>query len=152
MTDVAAAAALKAVAEPSPAAVAAAKLAIAPKLDAGAALALLAEVRDRAADPVNRAAAFRILLRLDPSATATVAALDGTDWTFKQVALESIGASQAPGLVTALSAKLASWDAPTQSAAITALARRGDAGATPAVVAAATHADVGWGWSPLPRA
>jgi hypothetical protein len=141
MTDLTAAAALQAVAEPSPAAVAAAKLALAPKLGAGAALALLAEVRDRAADPVNRAAALRILLRLDPSAAATVAVLDGTDWTFKQVALESIGASQAPGLVAALSAKLASWDGPTQRAAIAALARRGDAGATVAVAAAATHAD-----------
>ena len=70
-----------------------------------------------------------------------IAALDGTDWTFKQVALESIGASQAQGLVSALSAKLASWDVPTQRAAIAALARRGDAGATTAVAAAANHAD-----------
>lgn len=141
MTDLAAAAALQAVPEPSPAAVAAAKLAIAPKLGAGAALALLATVRDNAADPVNRAAAFRILLRLDPSAAATVAALDGADWTLKQVALESVVASVAPGLVPALSAKLAGWDAPTQSAAIAALARRGDAGATTAVAAATAHAD-----------
>ena len=141
MTDLAAAAALQAVAEPSPAPIAAAKLAIAPKLGAGAALALLASVRDNAADPVNRAAAFRILLRLDPSAAATVAALDGTDWTFKQVALESIVASQAPGLVAALSAKLASWDVATQRGALAALARRGEAGATAAVTVATAHAD-----------
>ena len=139
--DSAAATALQAVREPSSAAVAAAKLALASKLAAVPALALLADLRANAADPVVRSAALRLTLDLEPSSAALLTVLDGDDWTMKQVAIESIFASKAPGLIAALSAKLAKWDAPTQSAVITALARRGDALATPAVVVAAAHTD-----------
>jgi hypothetical protein len=139
--DSAAATVLQAIREPSSAAVAAAKLSLATKLAAAPALALLADLRANAADPVVRSAALRLTLELEPSSTAIIAVLDGNDWTMKQVALESIYTSKAADVIAALSAKLTQWDVPTQSAVITAFARRGDATATPAVVVAATHAD-----------
>lgn len=141
ITDYSAAAVLLAVPEPSPAAVAAAKLALAPRLASGSALAVLADLRGRAADPVHRIAALRVLLQLDPSIATTLEVLEGNDTAAKQVALESIYASRAPQIIPALAAKLSTWDAFTQAAVIAAMARRGDAAATSAVLKATAHED-----------
>ncbi|MEI6052879.1 MAG: HEAT repeat domain-containing protein, partial [Opitutaceae bacterium] len=143
ITDNSAALVLQAVPEPSPAAVAAAKLALAPRLAAGSALAVLADLRSRAADPVHRIAALRLLLQLDPSNTTTIEGLDGTDVAQKKVVLESIYASRSPQIVAALAAKISTWDANTQIAVIAALARRGDSAATSAVLTATMHTDNG---------
>jgi hypothetical protein len=141
ITDHSAAVVLLAVPEPSPAAVAAAKLALAPRLAAGSALAVLADLRARAADPVHRIAALRILLQLDPSIATTLDVLDGNDTAAKHVVLESIYASRAPQIIPALSAKLSTWDALTQTAVIAAMARRGDAAAISALLKATAHED-----------
>lgn len=141
ITDHSAAVVLLAVPEPSPAAVAAAKLALAPRLAAGSALAVLADLRARAADPVHRIAALRLLLQLDPSIATTLAVLDGNDTAAKHVVLESIYASRAPQIIPALAAKLSTWDALTQTAVIAAMARRGDAAAISALLKATAHED-----------
>lgn len=141
ITDHSAAVVLLAVPEPSPAAVAAAKLALAPRLAAGSALAVLADLRARAADPVHRIAALRILLQLDPSIATTLDVLDGNDTAAKHVVLESIYASRAPQIIPALAAKLSTWDALTQTAVIAAMARRGDAAAISALLKATAHED-----------
>lgn len=141
ITDYSAAVVLLAVPEPSPAAVAAAKLALAPRLAVGSALAVLADLRGRAADPMHRIAALRVLLQLDPSIATTLEVLEGNDTAAKQVALESIYASRAPQIIPALAAKLSTWDAFTQAAVIAAMARRGDAAATSAVLKATAHED-----------
>ncbi|MSU49731.1 MAG: hypothetical protein EXS37_11715 [Opitutus sp.] len=143
IADPAAVAALQAMPEPSSAAIAAAKLTAASRMPAVAALGLLREMEKSAGSPVNRAAAFRLSLDLDPGSAATRIAetLGGKDWTLKQVALEAITASKAPNLVTTLLAKLSGWDAPTQSGVIAALARRGEASAVSAIVTAAAHPD-----------
>ena len=141
ITDYSASLVLQAVPEPSPAAVAAAKLALVPRLAAGTALAVLADLRARAADPVHRIAALRLMLQLDPSIATTLDVLDGNDPAAKRVALESIYASRAPQIIPALAAKLSTWDAFTQSAVISAMARRGDAAATSAVLQATAHED-----------
>ena len=143
ITDNSAALVLQAVPEPSSAAVAAAKLALAPRLAAGSALAVLADLRSRAADPVHRIAALRLLLQLDPSNSTTIEGLDGTDVAQKKVVLESIYASRSPQIVAALAAKISTWDANTQIAVIAALARRGDSAATSAVLTATMHTDNG---------
>ena len=136
-------AALQATPEPSPRAVAAAKLAASSRLPAASAMPLLQEIRTAAADPAQRSAALRALLEIDPvnAPATTIAVLGGDDWAMKQVALESLYASRAPGLVVALLAPLASWDAPTQSGVIAVLGRRGEAAATAAIVKAVAHAD-----------
>lgn len=139
ITDHSAAVVLLAVPEPSPAAVAAAKLALAPRLAPGSALAVLTDLRARAADPVQRRAALRLMLQLDPSIATTLAVLDGDDMAAKRVVLESLYASRAPQIVPALAEKLSTWDAFTQVAVIAAMARRGDAAATSAVLKATTH-------------
>lgn len=93
--------------------------------------------------PTLRAAAFRLSLTLD-AASATpriVEVLSGSDWTYKQVALESLASALPEDRVTALVAKLGTWDAPTQAAVLGALARAGSAAAVPAVIAATSHAD-----------
>jgi HEAT repeat protein len=141
ITDHSAAVVLLAVPEPSPAAVAAAKLALAPRLAAGSALAVLADLRARAADPVHRIAALRLLLQLDPSIATTLDVLDGNDTAAKHVVLESIYASRAPQIIPALAAKLSTWDALTQTAVIAAMARRGDAAAISALLKATAHED-----------
>ena len=141
ITDHSAAVVLLAVPEPSPAAVAAAKLALAPRLAAGSALAVLADLHARAADPGHRIAALRLLLQLDPSIATTLEVLDGNDTAAKHVVLESIYASRAPQIIPSLAAKLSSWDVYTQSAVIAAMARRGDAAATSAVLKATAHED-----------
>ena len=91
----------------------------------------------------QRAAAFRGLLEREPATAGQriVEVLAGADWVFKRVAIEAILAHPAPGLAAALGAKLAAWDAPTQAAVVTALGRKGDAAAVPAVVAALAHTD-----------
>lgn len=139
----AAVAALQARPEPAAAALTAAKLAAAPRLPAAAALPLLRAIEQGAREPAHRLAAFRLSLDLDPAgATARLtAALGGQDWDLKQVALESIRGSSAPGLVPALTAGLPGWDAPTQGAVLHALARRGETTALPAILAATAHAD-----------
>lgn len=98
---------------------------------------------DSSAPAAVRHAAFRTTLDIDPASAAAriVEALSGTDWSRKQVALEAIAASPAPTLVPSIVGKLNTWDAPTQSGAIAALARRGDALAVPAVLKAATHTE-----------
>jgi HEAT repeat protein len=141
ITDHSAAVVLLAVPEPSPAAVAAAKLALAPRLAAGSALAVLADLRARAVDPVHRIAALRLLLQLDPSIATTLDVLDGNDTAAKHVVLESIYASRAPQIIPALAAKLSTWDALTQTAVIAAMARRGDAAAISALLKATAHED-----------
>jgi HEAT repeat protein len=142
IADPAAVAALQALPEPSSSIVAGAKLVAAAKSPATAG-GLLADLRARAANPAHRIAAFRLQLDLDPAtAPAKITeVLGGSDWSMKQAALESLYASTAPGLVPALLAKLRDWDAPTQSAVISALARRGETSATPAIIAAANQAD-----------
>ena len=139
----AAVSALRALPEPSSPAVVAAKLVAASRMPPAAAPDFLREIEKGAADPVARAAALRLSLGIE---TATAAAriaqtLDGTDWTFKQVALEAIAASAAPDLAATLLSKLESWDAPTQSAVIAAFARRNEASAVSAITKATKHAD-----------
>jgi hypothetical protein len=92
---------------------------------------------------VHRAAALRALLEIDAvnAPATTVAVLGGDDWAMKQVALESLYASRAPGLAAALLGSLSSWDAPTQSGVLHALGRRGEATAAAAAVAATAHTD-----------
>jgi HEAT repeat protein len=143
IADPAAVAALHAVAEPSPRAVASAKLAAATRLPPAAALELLNELQRAARDPVHRAAAFRVSLDIEVGNAASRIAdvLAGTDWGMKQVALESLASSRAPNLVSTLTGKLPSWDAPTQAAVIAALERRGDATAGTAIAMAVNHKD-----------
>lgn len=141
IADPAALASLEAIPEPNSDAVVNAKLLAASRIAPATALPLLQDLQRNAKSPAHRAAAFRLSLELDPPAAAKKISevLGGSDWTFKQVALESIYASPAPGLVAALVAKLGTWDAPTQTSVITALARRGEVTVTPAIIAAVTH-------------
>jgi HEAT repeat protein len=133
---------LQATPEPAPRAVTAAKLVAVTRLPAAAAVSLLQGIRTAAGDPVHRAAALRALLEIDAvnAPATTVAVLGGDDWAMKQVVLESLYASRAPGLAAALLGSLPSWDAPTQSGVLHALGRRGEATAAVAVAATA-HAD-----------
>ena len=119
-----------------------AKLTLARTLPTAECVALLTELQgDTRAAPHQRASALRGLLDLEPSSAAPriIAVLAGTDWTPKQVALEAIFSSRASGLTAALAAQLPTWDAPTQAAVITALARRPDATTTAAIIAATQH-------------
>ena len=136
-------AALQATPEPAPRAVTAAKLVAVTRLPAADAVPLLQGIRTAAGDPVHRAAALRALLEIDAvnAPATTVAVLGGDDWAMKQVVLESLYASRAPGLAAALLGSLPSWDAPTQSGVLHALGRRGEATAAAAAVAATAHAD-----------
>jgi HEAT repeat protein len=133
----AAVAALSAFSEPSDPAIAKAKLAAAARTKS---VPLLLELER---NPVHRLAAFRLLLDLEPAnAVSRIAdTLTGSDWTRKQVALESLLASRAPNLVPTLTSKLSSWDSPTQAAVIAALARRAEPAALPAIITAASHRD-----------
>jgi HEAT repeat protein len=145
IADSAAVAALQTTPEPSPAAIAAAKLAAAPRLPAADALRLLDEVQRSARDSVHRAAALRVSLDLDPANAVNriVETLRGTNEPLKKAALEAVASSTAPQLVPTLAGKLATWDAPTQQAVLAAFARRRDPAALPAVLAAAAHTDAG---------
>ena len=136
-------AALQATPEPAPRAVTAAKLVAVTRLPAADAVPLLQGIRTAAGDPVHRAAALRALLEIDAvnAPATTLAVLGGDDWAMKQVVLESLYASRAPGLAAALLGSLPSWDAPTQSGVLHALGRRGEATAAAAAVAATAHAD-----------
>ncbi len=121
-----------------------AKLATAQKLPVADGVALLNELqRDNRLAAHRRAAALRGLLDLDPASAASRMAdvLAGSDWTPKQAVAEAILASKTSGLVTALAAKLSTWDAPTQIAVLEAFGRRAEAAATNAIVAAAKHSD-----------
>lgn len=91
----------------------------------------------------QRAAAFRGLLDREPATASQriVDVLAGDDPVFKRVAIEAIFSSPAPGLVSSLAAKMAAWDGPTEAAVITALGRKGDAAAVPAILTALAHAD-----------
>jgi HEAT repeat protein len=131
---------------PASPAVVAAKIAAARKLPVADGVAVLSDLsRDRQLAAHQRAAALRGLLDLEPAKAPAriVEVLGGTDWTAKQAAVEAIYASKAPGLVDALAAKLAAWDAPTQIAVVEVLGRRGEAAATKALIAATQHADKG---------
>ena len=144
IADPAAVAALQARTEPSPAPIAAAKLAAARRLPKATALPLLGDLQRTARDPVHRAAALRLSLDLEPATTTERIAevLAGTNWSLKAVALEAIAAARAPNLVATLAAKLGDLDAPTQRAVISALERRPDgAGAQAAIVKAVRHSD-----------
>ncbi len=143
IADPAAVAALHTTPEPSPAPIAAAKLAAAPRMPPAAALTLLRELEKSARSPAHRTAAFRLSLEIEVGSAAGRIAdtLSAKDWTLKQAALEAIVASTAPNLVATLAAKLPSFDAPTQAGTIAALARRPDPAALPAVVKAAAHTD-----------
>jgi HEAT repeat protein len=134
---------LQATPEPAPRAVTAAKLVAVTRLPAAAAVPLLQGIRTAAGDPVHRAAALRALLEIDAvnAPATTVAVLGGDDWAMKQVVLESLYASRAPGLAAALLGSLTSWNAPTQSGVLHALGRRGEATAAAVAVAATAHAD-----------
>ena len=134
---------LQATPEPAPRAVTAAKLVAVTRLPVVAAVPLLQGIRTAAGDPVHRAAALRALLEIDAvnAPATTVAVLGGDDWAMKQVALESLYASRAPGLAAVLLGSLSSWDAPTQSGVLHALGRRGEATAAAAAVAATAHTD-----------
>lgn len=136
-------AALQATPEPAPRAVTAAKLVAVTRLPATDAVPLLQGIRTAAGDPVHRAAALRALLEIDAvnAPATTLAVLGGDDWAMKQVVLESLYASRAPGLAAALLGSLPSWDAPTQSGVLHALGRRAEATAAAAAVAATAHAD-----------
>ena len=136
-------AALQATPEPAPRAVTAAKLVAVTRLPAADAVPLLQGIRTAAGDPVHRAAALRALLEIDAvnAPATTLAVLGGDDWAMKQVVLESLYASRAPGLAAALLGSLPSWDAPTQSCVLHALGRRAEATAAAAAVAATAHAD-----------
>jgi len=121
---------------------AAARLAAASRLPVADATALLRELESDAHAPAAvRHAAFRTSLDLAPAgASARIAdALKSDNWTRKQVALESLAASQAPNLISTLTTNLASWDAPTQVAVMAALSRRAEATAIPAVLNAVKH-------------
>jgi HEAT repeat protein len=129
----------------APAAVtASAKLIAASHLPSSDAGKLLLEIENDSAAPTPvRHAAFRTSLQLDPL-TATqriIDALSGSDRGRKEVAAEAIATSAAPQLVAALAAQLGTFDPRTQTAVIAALGRRGDAAATPAVLAASKSAD-----------
>lgn len=141
--DDAALAALQKVAEPSPAYIAAAKLAAAARVAPATGLPVLYQLQREAQSPVHRAAAFRLSLDLDPATAAARLAvvLAATDWDMKQPALEAIVASRAPNLTSTLTGALESWDVPTQVAVLAALARRGDPAAIPAVTTATAHRD-----------
>jgi HEAT repeat protein len=143
IADPAAVAALHAFAEPSLPPIAAAKLAAATRIPPAAALGLLKELESKAADPVHRATAFRESLDVEVGTAAERIArvLGGRDWMMKEVAIESIGRSSAPNLVSTLAAKLNSWDPPTQHAVIAALGRRRDSAATTAIAQAVKHQD-----------
>ena len=143
IADPAAVAALHATPEPSPAAIATAKLAAAARCPPDAAIGLLNDLQRNARDPVHRAAAFRLSLDIESATAAARIAevLSGDNWLMKQVALEALTGSRAPNLVPTLTGKLTAWDAPTQSAVISEFARRGEATATTAILVAAEHPD-----------
>lgn len=144
IADPAAAAALHAFPEPSPAPVAAAKLAAARRMPVAPALLLLNELQQTARDPIHRAAALRLALDLETGGAAARIAevLAGSNWDLKSVALEAIASSRAPHLAATLAARLPDFDAASQRAVIAALERRGDgAAALPAITRAVRHAD-----------
>lgn len=144
IADPAAAAALHAFPEPSPAPIAAAKLAAARRMPVAPAVLLLNELQQTARDPLHRAAALRLALDLETgSAAARIAeALAGSSWDLKSVALEAIASSRAPNLVATLAARLPDFDAASQRAVIAALERRSDGtAALPAITRALRHAD-----------
>ena len=90
-----------------------------------------------------RAAGFRGLLMADPTGAPArfVAALSGDDAVLKPVVIEAIRSHPSTDLVPALSGQLATWDAPTQTAVIAALGRRGEVTARSAVSVATRHED-----------
>ena len=137
-------AALNATGVPSPRVLGPARLQAVSSLPKADALRALREMQDAPGLPVHlRASAFRTSLDLDPaSAPSRIAeVLGGTDWTFKEVALEATSATRTRERTTVLAGKLSTWDAPTQAAVIAALARDGEAVAVPAIVNATRHAD-----------
>jgi HEAT repeat protein len=122
-------------------AIVSAQLAAAPRLEKSTAAALLDTLQREASDPAQRAAALRLQLGLDPAAAPARIAevLAGSDWTPKQAAFEAVQTLPAAAFVAAVAPKLASYDAPTQVAVLSAFGRQGEATAIPALVAAAAH-------------
>lgn len=139
----AARAALNAVPTLTPAVVEA-RFSVALRLPAAEAVAALTDLqRDARLSDRQRATAVRGLLDLDPAGAVarTLEVLAGADRELKEVVLESLYASRAPGLGAALAASVGAWDAPTQRAVIEALGRRKETAASAAVLAATGHAD-----------
>jgi len=137
-------AALDAAPRPSAPAIVEARLVAAGHLGGDAAVRVYSQLADDTQAPAPlRAAAFHELLRADPARASAriVAALAGADAARKAVALETVATLPAPDLVAALDAGLPSWDVPTQVATLSALGRRGDVAAVPALVAATRSAD-----------
>jgi hypothetical protein len=117
-----------------------ARLQAAARLPAAEASRIVSEVEADTSFPTAlRASAFRQALDLAPqnAATRLVDILSGNDWTYKQVALESLTDALPADRVSLLAARLASWDEPTQAAVLAAFARSGSALAVPAAMAAA---------------
>ena len=135
-------AALVAATNLEPAVIGHARLQASTRLPVADASRVLHELQDDANLPAAlRAAAFRRSLELEPETFMTRVAqvLGGTDWAYKQVALEALAGALTPDRIRSLAAKLARWDAPTQTAVLAALARGGDASAVPAVIVATQH-------------
>ncbi|MBI5690390.1 MAG: HEAT repeat domain-containing protein [Verrucomicrobia bacterium] len=88
-----------------------------------------------------RAAAFRRSVDLDPSTAleAIVRVCAASDWEMKQVALEALTGLPPAEVARAFAQPLSRWDAPTQAAALAALAEGGDAAAVPTALAALAH-------------
>lgn len=124
------------------AAIQAAKLAVAQRLDPTAAAAIFLELYhdSRAGEPLQ-AAAFRGLLEAEPAAAPAriVEVLGGNQASVRQAALESVSSLPPAVIAAALSARLDRWDPPTQAAVIAALARIGDATSVSVVTAAIFH-------------
>ncbi|MDO8539178.1 MAG: HEAT repeat domain-containing protein [Opitutaceae bacterium] len=108
------------------------------------ALPVLQSLHNDASLPTHvRATAFRRLLEVQPAGAAAriTQVLGGSDWTFKEVAVEAISVQPAAEIVPALVGKLANWDPATQVAVVAALGRKADPAASAALVQAAAHRD-----------
>ena len=127
---------------PSAPAVVEAELTAASRIGGDQAIQIYNHIRDdaQAPAPLRHAALHQLIVAQPAQAAALIAdTLSGSDAGAKAVAIETVATLTAPGLVEKLGAGLASWDASTQISVITALGRKGDAAAVPAVTAAAAN-------------
>ena len=121
-----------------------ARLACAWSLPPAEGLAVFRTMADDSRLPApHRALALRGVLSRDPAAAPQriVDILAGDDSAAKRVATEAISAFPAKDIAPLLLGKLASFDAPTKSAVLAALARQREATATPVALQALTEAD-----------
>lgn len=129
---------------PSAPAVVEAELVAADKIGGDQAIQIYNHLREdaQAPAPLRHAALHQLIVaQPDQAARRISETLSADDAGAKAVAIETVATLTAPGLAGQLGANLASWDAPTQVAVITALGRKGDAAAVPAVTAAASNSD-----------